>query len=178
MNDRLDELFREIHRKDGAIESLQEENRRLRRELCTLSGKLAAQERAADSQALSLQKLQLQVKRKDRALVQAEKACRARINRASLVRGSPKDAKDERILVLEWIVKEIAQQYHLPYREILALAEIAKENDPSLLALIAPRPAKESDLIKYLDDHGVKSLLDIQIDETAHEAEPPATSGG
>lgn len=171
MNARVNELLKEIHRKDESIGRLEEENRGLRKEVCSLSGKVSSLEQAVCALRLSLKQHQLQAKRKDQAITRIEKACQARIRRESALRSTPKEEQLQRILVLEWIIKELSLQHNLPYTDILALSEISKENDASLLALLRT-PSKSADLLEYLNTNGVRSMLDIRIDDTLPPDQP------
>ncbi|KAI5192849.1 hypothetical protein NECID01_2107 [Nematocida sp. AWRm77] len=174
MNVRVNELLKEIHRKDEDIGRLEGENRSLRKELCSLSGKLSSVEQTVYAQSLALRQHQLQAKRKEQAISRMEKACQARIRRESVLKGVPKEEQAHRILVLEWIIKELSLQHSLPYADILSLSEICKENDSSLLALLRT-PSKSTDLLEYLNTNGVKSMLDIQIDDTLPPDQPNQT---
>lgn len=186
MGAQRDSLLKELHQKEMRIEKLLEEAREYRSELSLAAAREAALKIELEKNASSLRETQRKLQRKEYAAKQIEKRCKARIKREAQIRGLPKDEKDRRISVLEWVVKKICAKHSLAFKEILSLSEICGEEDPLIISCIdiekkAPEEkktfgrstqlsaGKKEDLIEYLDNNGVKSMLDIKIDQTDDE---------
>lgn len=203
MGAQRDLLLREIRRKEERIEKLLQEACEYRSEISLLAAKETALRIDLDKKIASLREVEKKLQRKELALRQMERRCRAKIKRGMQSRALPEEEKDRRINMLELIIKKICIEYQLPHKEILSLVDICDTEDDSLLSssicavsnisttastknenginnrLIKEKSKsqvdtnsvtdKKEDLIDYLDINGVRSMIDIKIDQTDEE---------
>jgi len=170
----MDKMLREIHQKDRAIINIEEELKKEKSRTCELKEEVIRLEAQLFEKDTRIRSLALQEKKRKNTIKEVEKSCRARIRRESELLKQNKNEKERRILVLEWVVEKLLKKQNLPYKEIMELTEIAEENDPAILVLLgdenaAEKSTAEEDLIAYLDNNGVKSMLDIKIDRTEED---------
>ncbi|KAI5192744.1 hypothetical protein NEMIN01_2189 [Nematocida minor] len=166
--DRTDALLKELHLKDAVIAELKAGSKKDKDLLNTAYKKITSLQGEIEGLKEALRKTKKAVATQERRASSMEKKARVHINRSLSVMKEPQRVAANRILVLEWIVRELSEQRNLPANEIISLSEICTENDPMLKNILQEKEEEvcSEDLIDYLDKNGVKSILGIDIDQS------------
>lgn len=167
--DRIDALLKELHAKDRVITALKSDTKAHKERVDISHRKILDLHKEIEDLKEELRRARMCISIERRRTNNIEKKARAHINRSLSVIKEPQRAIANKVLVLEWIVRELAEQRNLPGNEIVALCDICSENDPMLKNILEGKPKDYGDLIDYLDKNGVKSLLGIDVDQSLLE---------
>ncbi|KAI5172774.1 hypothetical protein NEFER03_1806 [Nematocida sp. LUAm3] len=190
-----DSLLEELLKREERINELLHEASSIKRELAEASAKYVIAVRHVEQKNKEIKQATAHLLAKDAAIARTERKCSARIKRELQLRKLPMDKKDEKIICLEWIVRQLAEKLNIPPSPLLALTEICKVDDALLRILllgtrnvagqsteqldarnvagqVTPPNTEclnsdtEHDLIAYLDENGIRSMLDVSIDQS------------
>ncbi|OAG29504.1 hypothetical protein NEDG_00637 [Nematocida displodere] len=160
MDARTDALLKEIHEKDSRLSEAHVLLRSTKSKISTLTAQLEEAQKTLEEKDSIIRHLQKKLKHNDQAVIEAEKQCMARIKRESHLKRSHELDKDHKILMLEWIIREVGTAYNLPAAHILVLSNICDEGDTLIWQLIQPSNPSTPDLIEQLDNNGIKNVFD------------------
>ncbi|KAI5159437.1 hypothetical protein NEAUS03_0296 [Nematocida ausubeli] len=166
--ERTDGLLRELHAKDEIISELKKNGRQERDRVRDLYKKVDALQEENDRLKETLRSTKRNLAVHERKAKSAERRGLVQTRKILGLTKEPHTALINRVLTLEWIVRELGTQLNFPVNEIISLSEICMENDPLLRNVLQKNEEdiNSNDLIDYLDKNGVNSILGIEIDRS------------
>ncbi|KAI5180447.1 hypothetical protein NEOKW01_0751 [Nematocida sp. AWRm80] len=188
---RYNNLIKEIYNKDTLISTLTNKINTLSTSITDRNITIDTLNRRIDSLNTKIRSLLMTIKTNRNVNRNLIRSTTSRINRQKELSKYSSAEIQNRVFVLEWIIRELTKNTQVPVEELLRISEVCKENDPILIRILNPENNNTSedtqlnqanltdlhnlpedtttDLIEYLDKNGIKSMLDIKLESIYKE---------